>query len=618
MDHALISLASIIVLGIGAQWLAWRLRLPSILLLLLAGFLAGPVAGFIEPDELLGDTLFPIVSISVGVILFEGGLTLRLSDIAGMRRVVFRLITVGALVTWVVVGLGAYIIAGLSGELSVLLGAIFIVTGPTVVIPLLKHVRPAEPAGSILKWEGILIDPVGATVAVLILEALLAGRLGNGALGPILAGMSKTLIVGVFFGLLGAGLLMQLFRRYWVPEELQNPFALMTIVGLFALSNELLAESGLLTTTVMGITLANQRQISTRHLSQFKEDVGVLLLSSLFIVLAARLELEQLSDIGGRALAFLALLIFVARPLTVLVSTLGSPLSWRERAFIAWIAPRGIVAVSVASLFALQLTRAEVPGAESLVPITFLMVVGTVVIYGLSAGRVARGLGLAQPQAHGILLVGAHAWARAIAQALVSAGREVRLVDTNWQNISAARMDGLEAVYASVLSDHALDEIDLARMGRLFALTSNDEVNSLAALRFEDYFGRSNVFQLPMHQDPSGRRQLNLAQHGRCLFQPGATFDTLERRFAAGAVIKKVRLTKEHDFQDFRKAYGESTLPLFVIDGNGEMKAFTTDQSLAPRAGQTVIALVDPIDPALPETARAQEARALTAPESAR
>ncbi|MEL7674240.1 MAG: cation:proton antiporter [Chloroflexota bacterium] len=619
MDHALISLSSIVVLGIGAQWLAWRLRLPSILLLLLAGFLAGPVAGFIEPDALLGDTLFPIVSISVGIILFEGGLTLRLDDIAGMRRVVFRLITAGALATWIVVGLGAYYIAGLSGELSVLLGAIFIVTGPTVVIPLLKHVRPAEPVGSILKWEGILIDPVGATVAVLILEAILAGRLGNGALGPMLAGMLETLVVGVFFGALGAGLLIQLFKRYWVPEELQNPVAVMAIVGLFAVSNELQPESGLLTTTVMGIALANQRQISTRHLSQFKEDIGVLLLSSLFIVLAARLELEQLSNISGRALAFLALLVFVARPLTVLVSTIGSPLSWRERAFIAWIAPRGIVAVSVASLFALELAHAEVPGAESLVSITFLMVVGTVVIYGLSARRIAGWLGLAQPQARGLLIVGAHRWARAIAQALVSAGRDVRLVDTNWQNITAARMEGLEAVYASALSDHALDEIDLARMGRLLALTSNDEVNSLAALRFEDYFGRSNVFQLPMHQDPTGRRQLNLAQHGRCLFHPEATFDTLERRFAAGAVIKTVKLTKEHDFQDFCRTYGESTLPLFVADGNGELKVFTTDQSLAPRAGQTVIALVDPVDPTLPETARVQETRALAAtPDSAR
>jgi NhaP-type Na+/H+ or K+/H+ antiporter len=364
----MISLASIVVLGIGAQWLAWRLRLPSILLLLLAGFLAGPVAGVIEPDELLGETLFPIVSISVGIILFEGGLTLRLSDIAGMRRVVFRLITIGALVTWAIVGLGAYYIIGLSAEMSVLLGAIFIVTGPTVVIPLLKHVRPAGRVGSILKWEGILIDPVGATVAVLVLEAITSGRLENGALAPMLGGVLETLVVGIALGVIGAQFLVQVFKRYWVPEELQNPFAVMIIVGLFTLSNEIQPESGLLTTTVMGIVLANQRQISTRHLSQFKEDIGVLLLSSLFIVLAARVELEQLSNISGRALAFLALLIFVARPLSVLASTARSPLSWRERAFIAWIAPRGIVAVSVASLFALQLTNAECPARRASFP----------------------------------------------------------------------------------------------------------------------------------------------------------------------------------------------------------------------------------------------------------
>lgn len=612
----MISLAGIVVLGIGSQWLAWRLRLPSILLLLLAGFLAGPVAGVIEPDELLGETLFPVVSISVGIILFEGGLTLRFSDIAGMRRVVFRLITIGALVTWAIVGLGAYYIIGLSAEMSVLLGAIFIVTGPTVVIPLLKHVRPAGRVGSILKWEGILIDPVGATVAVLVLEAITSGRLENGALAPMLGGVLETLVVGIVLGVIGAQFLVQVFKRYWVPEELQNPFAVMIIVGLFTLSNEIQPESGLLTTTVMGIVLANQRQISTRHLSQFKEDIGVLLLSSLFIVLAARVELEQLSNISGRALAFLALLIFVARPLSVLASTARSPLSWRERAFIAWIAPRGIVAVSVASLFALQLTNAEVPGAESLVPLTFLMVVGTVTIYGLSASPVARWLGLAQPQPRGVLIVGAHSWARDIAKMLEEPSREVRLVDTNWQNITAARLAGLQAVYASALSEHALDELDLTQIGHLLALTSNDEVNSLAALHFAEHFGRSRVYQLPMHQDPSGRNQLDMEQHGRCLFRRHTTFNYLEQRFNEGAILKKVKLTKEHDFNDFLATYGETTLPLFVTDNGGDLKVFTTDNGITPRAGQTVIALIDPVDRALPETARLQKVRAQNGSES--
>jgi len=609
VHHDLISLAGIVVLGIGAQWLAWRFRLPSILLLLLAGFVAGPIAGVIDPDALLGETLFPIVSVSVGIILFEGGLTLRLGDIVGLRRVVFRLISVGALVTWVVASLGAYAIVGLSADVALLLGAIFIVTGPTVVIPLLKHVRPTEPIGSILKWEGILIDPVGATVAVLILEAILAGRLGNGALGPIVFGMVETLAVGAALGWLGAQALIQLFKRYWVPEELQNPFAVMMIVALFALSNELQPESGLLTTTVMGMVLANQRQISTRHLSQFKEDIGVLLLSGLFIILAARLELEQLSNLSGRALAFLALLIFVVRPLSVLASTAGSPLTWRERAFLAWMAPRGIVAVSVASLFALQLSQAGVPGAESLVPLTFVMVVGTVVIYSASATRVAAWLGVAQPQARGVLIVGAHSWAREIAKALAGTGHTVHLVDTNWQNVSAARLAGLTATYANALSEHLLDEIDLAQISRLLALTSNDEVNSLAALHFADHLGHERVFQLPMHSNTPDRRGLNLQQHGRCLFQRRATFDYLQQRFDQGAVLKTVKLTKEHTYQDFLKVYGNSAIPLYVIDESGELRLMTTDNGPTPRAGHTLTALIDPIDRALPETARIQEAR---------
>ena len=592
-EDALISLASIVVLGIGAQWIGWRLRLPSILLLLLAGFFAGPIAGLINPDHLLGETLFPVVSISVGIILFEGGLTLRLGEIAGVRRVIFGLISVGALITWAVATLGAYFIVGLHFDIALLLGAVFIVSGPTVVIPLLNHVRPRGQVGSILKWEGILIDSVGATIAVLIFEVILTEHVEGHTAAVVLAGLFKTIAVGSVVGAVAAVILVTLMQRYWVPEHLQNPVAVMLIVAAFTLSNEMQAESGLLATTLMGAMLANQRRVSVKHLSQFKEDIGVLLLSSLFVLLAARLDLDSLSNIGIRALGFLILLIAVARPLSVLAATYGSRLTWRERAFMAWLAPRGIVAVSVASLFALELAKQGNPAAEQIVPLTFLIVVGTVTTYSLTAGKLAARLGLAQAAPQGILIVGAHGWARAIARALQATGRAVLLIDTNWDHVSAAKMDGLPAVYASILSEHVEEEVNLNNLGRLLALTANDEVNSLACLRFADFFERANVFQLPLHGGDQSRTGISFEQHGRCLFGAGMTYGVLTERFDAGAVVKTVKLTNEFSYADFRALYNDSAVPLFLMTGAEDLGIFNTDQDLTPRAGHTLVALVD-------------------------
>ena len=597
-EHALISLASIVVFGIGAQWLAWRIRLPSILLLLLAGFFAGPVTGLVHPDELLGETLFPIVSISVGIILFEGGLTLRLGEIHNVRRVIFRLISLGAIVTWAVATLAAYYVVGLDFKLSLLAGAIFIVSGPTVVTPLLKHVRPSGQVSPILKWEGILIDPVGATLAVLVFEIVIVAEQEAGQAAAMAMGVIQTLAVGILIGVTVALGMIQVFKRYWVPEELQNPVAVMLIVGAFTVSNHFQAESGLLTTTLMGIVLANQRSISVKHLSQFKEDVGVLLLSGLFVLLAARLELESLSNLGVRAIAFLLILIFIARPLAVWLSTNGSELKRNERLFLSWLAPRGIVAVSVASLFALELTEIDYPGAEQLVPLTFLVVVGTVATYGLSASWVAQRLGLAQPDAEGVLFVGAHPWARAMAGVLASEDIPVAMVDTNWTAVYDARMEGLNAVYASVLSNQALDELPMSQLGHMMALTRNDEVNSLAALRFFDVFDRADVYQLPVQNADSSRRTSNLEAHlcGRCLFDVSVTFPYIEGRFEAGAIVKKVKLTNTFGFEAFHKRYGATTVPLFLINEEGKLLFFTADTPLTPRAGHVLIALVDPVN----------------------
>lgn len=591
----LIGLASILVMGMIAQWLAWRLRLPSILVLLTFGVLAGPVTGFLNVDALFGDLLFPIVSLSVGIILFEGSLSLKFSEIQQTRQVIRNLISVGAVVTWVISSAAAYFLLRLDLALSVLLGAILIVTGPTVIGPLLRHVRPAEPLGSILRWEGILIDPVGATLALLVFEGILIGNIEQAA-GAIVVGIVKTIVVGGVLGFVGAKLLVVAMRRYWIPDYLQIPVTLMIVVAVFTLSGVLQHESGLLATTVMGVVLANQRAVAVRQIIEFKEPLGILLISSLFILLSARLEMAYLSLIGVGTLLFILVLIFIVRPATVAVSTIGSPLSSRERLFLAWMAPRGIVAASVASVFSLRLVEAGYQQAELLVPIMFAIIVVTCAVYGLTSLPLARRLGISQANPQGVLFIGAHDWAREMALALQDAGQKVLLVDTNYANLQAAQMLGLNTFYGSALSEEAQGQMDLQGIGKLLALTSNDEVNSLAALEYAHTFGRAQVYQLPLRarlndgDDPVSREL-----QGRLIFSPDASFTMLGERFAEGATMKATRLTDIFTYRDYQTMYGVRALPLFLIDETGtRLSVFTLDKVLSPQPGQTIISLVTP------------------------
>ena len=587
--HLLEGLAAIIVLGIAAQWLAWRLRLPSILMLLAVGFVAGPVTGLLDPDALLGDLISPIVSLSVAIILFEGGLSLRLSELRSIGRVVRNMLSVGMLITWALSTLGARLLLGLDWSLSLLLGAILVVTGPTVIGPLLRDIRPSGRVSSILRWEGIMIDPIGVTLALLVFEGILVVDVETATLVAAV-GLIKTVLIGLVFGGLGALLLTSLLRRYWIPDYLENPVTVMIVIAAFAVSDLLQPESGLLTATVMGIVVANQQGVSVRHIVEFKENLGVMLISNLFILLAARLNLDDLVHIGLGTVVFVALLMLVVRPLAVFVATLGSNLKWQERLFIAWLAPRGIVAAAAASIFTLELTRNGHPQAELLTPLTFTVIVATVAIYSLTAGPLARRLGIAQAAPQGTLIVGAHAWARQLAAALQSQGFKTLLVDSNWENIQAAHMEDLEAQYADVLSEHE-DGLNLAGLGRLLALTSNDEVNSLAALHFAEIFGRAEVYQIPCQVRPrSGSVPLHL--RGRLLFRDDISIGTLEEHLALGAEIKATPLTAEFTYDDFQAFYQGRALPLAVVDENHKVTFYATDQPPVPRPGHTLLSLI--------------------------
>ena len=598
-----LAIAGVFVLGIGAQWIGWRTKFPAILLLLVFGFLAGPVLQLFPPDLFQSDALFPFVSIAVGIILFEGGLSLRADDLREVGKAVFNLITIGVLVTGVLAGLGAYFILGFNASMSVVLGALLTVTGPTVVIPILRQVRPEGRVGTIAKWEGITIDPVGAIGAVLILEIVVLlnePHEGEGSIKGVifeaLQGLALEAFIGVGASVIGAALLILMLRRRLIPDYLQNPITLMVVVAVFALSNALQEEAGLLSTTLMGIWMANQHYVSVRRIVEFKEDLQVLFISILFIVLSARLDLSALDYVNAKSIAFVVFLLLVVRPLAVWLSARGTQLTNKEKIFLAWLAPRGIVAAAVAALFSFRLAPIFPGEADALVPTVFIVIVGTVSVYGLTITPLARWLGLAQPDAQGVLIVGARGLhtGRRIARAIQDAGFRVVMADSNPKNVRASQRAGLEAERVNVLAEHAVEELNLGGVGRLLALTPNEEVNALAALNFSELFESSELYQLAAKTERAEREgEIPLHLRGRPLFGENVTFATLQERFDGGAVIKSLPVGTRDTLETYTEEYADRFTPLFLVRGS-KLTVFA-EASGAPSAapGDTLIALVD-------------------------
>lgn len=588
-ESILMGLAIVFVLGIGVQWLAWRLKWPSILLLLIGGFMAGPVLGLVQPDQMLGELLIPLVSISVGLILFEGGMSLRLAELRQCGRSILALISVGALAGWLLNTAGARWILGLEGSIALVVGAILVVTGPTVVGPLLRQMNLRGRLAAVAKWEGIMIDPVGAVLAVLVFEAVVAIK--PSGLGGVFmqagAGMVATLLIGVLVGVPLVALALFLMHRFWIPDYLESPLLVALVLAALALSNHFQADAGLFTVTLMGFLMANQRWAPVRHVVEFKENLRVLLISALFILLAARLDVQDLFALGWRAGLFIGFLIVIVRPIVVWLSTLGSELDRQERILLALLAPRGIVAAAVASVFALRLGE---PG-EVLVSVVFAVIVATVAFYGLVSPFVASWLGVAEPNPQGVLFAGANPVGRAMAQALKDEKLPVRLIDNNWSLVREARMAGLPAEYGNVLSEHALEEMDLSGLGHLLALTPNDELNSLAVLHFSQIFGRVHTYQLTNNRaDPQSASE---GLKGRVAFQPPQTFNEMLRRLHLGWVVKTVNLGEEFPYASFRDRYGPEAILLFELDADRNLRV--ADMNSDPQPGATLIALVEPV-----------------------
>ena len=604
-EPILIDVTIVIVLGIGAQWLAWRFRLPSILLLLAAGFIAGPVTGLLSPEALQQDWLFAFVSMSIGIILFEGGLSLRLSELRDVGTAVRNLISIGVLITWALGAVGAYYIVGFNVSISILIGAILVVTGPTVIVPLLRHIRPRGRAGTVAKWEGITIDPVGAILAVLVLETILLlnepgiATSAATAASHVMEGLFLEVFISLGVSVAFSALIVFMLHRRLVPDFLRNPITLMVVVAAYELANSLQHEAGLLTTTLMGIFIANQPYVSVQRIIEFKENLQVLLVGSLFVLLSARLELSALQFIGWDTLIYLGLLVLVVRPLAVVASSFGTQLDWSDKAFLSWMAPRGIVAAAVASLFAFQLSSQGIhpEQTEQLVPVVFAIVVGTVAIYGLSAGPLARWLGLADPNPQGVLFVGATGWVRQVARAIQDLGFAVRLIDANPDHVSRAQKEGLPAERVNALAESAIDEIDWGGIGRLLITIPNDEVGSLTALHFSEAFDTTKIYQLAAHPDSRVTNDDEMPRHlrGRPLFGQETSYDSLRNYFEDGYEIKVFSIEQDRTQEGLEKAFEGAFVPMFVMRTPETLWVISEANEFTLQPGDKLVALVDPM-----------------------
>lgn len=593
-QQILLAFTAIGATALVCQWLAWRLRLPAILFLLISGILAGPILGWLDPQALFGPLLFPMVSMAVALILFEGSLTLHLSEWREIGSVVRRLVTVGALTTWATIAIATHYLLDFSWDMALLFGTLTLVTGPTVIVPMLRVVRPKASVSNILRWEGIVIDPIGALLAVVVYSFIIASSDGDGwnhGLGTF----AGVILCGSLFGVAGGWALGQVLRRQWLPDYLHNLAVLATVLGVFIGANLVMHESGLLAVTLMGMWLANMKGVDVRHILHFKENLSVLLISGLFILLAARLDLSALLAMGPAVLLLLAVIQFVARPLSVALSTFGSSLNWRERALLAWISPRGIVAAAVSATFAIRLSESGHDGAQLLVPLTFAVIIGTVVLQSATARPLATLLKVAEPSPSGFLIVGANSVARAIGKALQQLNCRVLLTDSSWENIRAARMENLPTYFGNPASQHAEAHLDLVGLGHLLALSPAGELNTLASMRFRHEFGATRLFSLASGQESrrSDKHRASDEHRGRPLGSQPLTYPHAASRLSHGAELYNTTLTDGFGWSDYQALHGTRATLLFARDREGWVHVATSGHNLQPQTGWTLVSLIE-------------------------
>lgn len=590
-EEALIVIAGAFLTAASCQWLAWRVNLPAILFLLLAGMLAGPVLGVLDPDRLLGDLLLPFVSLSVAIILFEGSITLKFRELRGIQGVVRNMLTFGLVLTWLITTVAAHFATGIGWEIAFLFGALTVVTGPTVIAPLLRAVKPTPAVAGVLRWEGIVIDPIGVALAVLVFEFIVADSTQQAWSRTVLV-FIQIVGVGALIGIAAGYLFGLVLRNRALPDFLQNVATLTMIFVTFVLADTLQPESGLVTVTVFGVWLANMPGVALDEILRFKENLSVLLISLLFLLLTARLDPAALVGLGWAAVIVFLAVQFLARPANVLLSSLGSRLRLQERLFLAWVAPRGIVAAAISSLFALKLESSGFADAHLLVPLTFTIIIGTVLLQSATAPPLARLLGITEQEPRGFLIIGANLVARAIGSALDRQNVRVLLTDTDRNQIKAAHEEGLETYQGNPFPDYADQRLNLSGIGTMLALSPDDAINNAAALRYRQELGRNNLFILSgdhSDTDATGFRGTPTHRLFNRFCKP-VSYLVLHELLENGAEIRGEPVVPQHTVEALGQCDG-TAIPLFFTDPDKRIVVFGSHLRRLVPAGSILYSL---------------------------
>ncbi|WP_323802719.1 sodium:proton antiporter [Sulfitobacter litoralis] len=585
------AIALVGAIGVGSQWIAWRLRMPAIVLMLVAGILIGPVLGIFDPARDIGPLMGPMISIAVAIILFEGGLSLNFHTLQDAVGGVRRLVYIGAPLGWLMSALSLHYVAGLSWSSSAVFGGIMIVTGPTVIAPLLRTARLSRRPATLLQWEAILNDPIGALAAVLAFEVVIAlntATTASEAMLELLIGAAVATAAGVAAGI---GL-SRAFKRGWVPEYMKVPVLFALLLGVFAASDSVLHESGLLAVTIMGIVIANSKLPSYEEMRRFKEHATVLLVSGVFILLAAGLDVEALSNLDWRAAVFVAVVVLVARPATVFISLIGSGIPLREKLLVALTGPRGVVLVAVAGLFGERLLSLGFEDAALIAPLAFALVAVTVVVNGFTLAPFARLLGLTGADTPGVVIIGGSDWTTQLAEVLKKVDIPVLMTDPNFIRLRKARAAGIDTFSGDILSEAAEQRVELVSYATLIAATENDAYNTLVTTDLAPEFGRENVFQVMREKSESSRHQLPRTLGGRPLGLD-ATHTELRQLVAEGWQFRSTRLSEEFTLEDWRNESPDARL-LAQITTGGEIKFMRKNEEFKGGAGIQVIALRPP------------------------
>ncbi len=591
MEHHLSQVLILIVfLGVFSQWLAWWLRVPAIVLFLVSGVIVGPVLGLVNPSEDFGELLRPVVSLAVAIILFEGGLNLRLHEFKEAAAGVKRLVSVGTVFSGAFAASAAYYIGGLSLPVSLLFGAILIVTGPTVIVPMLRQAGLNRRTASYLKWEGIINDPIGALLAVLVFQYFaFTGAEGTGQ--EVFIDLGWAILTSLALGVGVGYLLGQAFHSTWVPRFLKAPATFALVLVVYGAANTVFDEAGLLAVTVMGMVMGNMNLPSMNEMRRFKEYITILMISSVFVILTADLDPNVLLHLDWHAAALIFAVMFIVRPAAVLLGTAFTDMDWRDRALLSWIAPRGIVAAAVAGVFGPRMVEAGYPDAELLLPLIFAVVFATVILHGFSIARLSKWLRLSADP-HGVLIAGASPWSTELARALTNElNVSVLLVDSSWHRLRTARLAGVRVLYGEVLSDQTQQSLELNAIACLLAATSNDAYNALVCSNFATTLEHDRVFQLPMYAADENNDSKVVAKplRGQPAFHEDAQYEVLWRRHFQNWQFYKTRITEGYDYEEFQRDCPPDVIVIGILHEDGILLFQAANNPSKPGVGDTVI-----------------------------